>query len=231
MEQRVSIIEGKNPVILIAPNGATDKNTDLLTEMIANKVSCFAVINWGWQRCQQYDFRNEKADCNNLYHIFADTQGVVYDEFLEPILRFKNRIAKNHENVFQFILQGIAGNNLPPFVDVVAGDGAKQKSCDEWARNLLIHVASKEGINVFLSKTETTLHGSAKKNLNQLFTQWYPDDCVQSMQLEITQGLRESKPDVEAFAEFFSDVILQVCQFDESSAEALIPWNFNAPTV
>jgi hypothetical protein len=231
MEQRVSIIEGKTPIILIATNGLSDKNTDLLTEMVATKANCFAVINWGWERCIHFNFSKEQADCNNLYHIFADKQGVIYDEFLEPILRFKNRIAKQFGSVFQFILQGVAGNNLPKFVDIVAGDGAKNRSCDEWARNLFIHLASQEGINAFLSKNETSLQGGSKKNLNQLFTQWYPDDCVQSMQLEIVRGLRETHADTEAFSEFLAEVIQKFSGFDEGTADKFIPWNFNAPTV
>ena len=88
MEQRVSIMEGKKPLLLVATSGANDSNTDVLTEVVASKLNSYAVINWGWERSAKIDYLGGKADCNNIDHC----RGLVYDEFLEPIIRLKNRI-------------------------------------------------------------------------------------------------------------------------------------------
>ena len=81
MEQRISVVEGKTHFLLVAPNGK-DQNTDVLTEIVADKSNSYAVINWGWERSTKIDFLGGKADCNNTDHC----HGIVYDEFIEPII-------------------------------------------------------------------------------------------------------------------------------------------------
>ena len=72
--ERVSVIEGKSPIIIVAPHGykGDDENTDLIAEEIANALHCYAVINRGWERSDSVDFMKDKADCNNVYHCKED---------------------------------------------------------------------------------------------------------------------------------------------------------------
>lgn len=228
MDQRVSVVEGKKPILLIAPSGADDKNTDLITEMVASQINCCAVINWGWRRSQQLDERNDKADCNNVFHL----NGVVHDEFLEPIFRFKNRLCRDNRIVYQFVIQGMSNNDFPPNVDIIAGEGTEHyKSCEDWFRDIFVYLAGIEGIKVFMAKPGTTLAGSYKKHLNQLFVQMYPDSRVQSLQLEIVRGLRETKIDAEVFADFFSKILPNVAKFDKEKAIKTLPKDFKTRIV
>ena len=141
MEQRVSITNGKTPFILIAPNGANDKNTDLLTEIAASKLNSYAVVNWGWERSLKTDYLGGKADCNNINHC----QEIVYDEFLKPIIGFKNRILRGENTAYQFIIQGVSGNDLPPEIDIIVGDVAPNNSCEEWIKKIFVYKFLRSG--------------------------------------------------------------------------------------
>src|SRR6266478_2553999 len=96
--ERVSINEGKTPVILIAPH-IEDTNTGTIVESASNVLGGYSVINNGWKRADKYDYWTEKANCNNLHHCHED---VVKEEFLDPIIRFKNRILKKEKRVCIF---------------------------------------------------------------------------------------------------------------------------------
>jgi hypothetical protein len=89
--ERVALVEGDSPVLILAPHGPDDKNTDLIAERVAVESGSFAVINRGWNRFSSVDFMKDLANCNDVRHLHSD---VVKEEFLEPILRFKNRIRK-----------------------------------------------------------------------------------------------------------------------------------------
>ena len=222
MEQRVSVVEGKLPILLIAPNGADDRNTDRIAEIIATRVKGFAVINWGWRRGNP-DPKNDRTDCNNVFQL----TGVAGDEFLEPIIRFKNRIIKSYPNVLQFVIQGVSGNDFDPNVDVIAGDGEPHRSCEEWFRDILCYIADKEGIKIFMAKPGTSLSGYQKKNMNQLFAQIYPDPRVQSIQLEIVKGLRDTTIDAELFSDFFAKILTQLPAINRNKISYIIPKTFS----
>ena len=124
--ERVVLVEGDSPVLVIAPHGPDDKNTDLIAERVAVEAGAYAVINKGWKRSSHVDFMHDWANCNDVRHIHSD---VVKEEFLEPILRFKNRIKKKYdENVFVLILHGCSdtvrtmANDYS--LDVILGCGA-----------------------------------------------------------------------------------------------------------
>ena len=225
--QRVSIVEGKNPILLIAPGGPDEKNTDILTEMLAEKSNCFAVINWGWKKASTVSCRDSKADCNNVFHLVD----VVYDEFLDPIFRFKNRISRNHHTIYQFVIQGVTKNDLPPNVDIVCGEGGERKSCQQWFRDYFSFIAGENGLHVYLARPTSCLSGGHKKHLNQLFAQIYPDERVQSLQLEITEGLRDSKIDTELFADFLTKVLIHVPTFTKTRAANDVPRGFAPRTI
>ena len=220
IEQRVSLIEGKTPFLLIAPSGPNDPKTDLLTEILASKLNGYAVINWGWERSPKIDYLKDKADCNDI----DQCKSIVYDEFLEPILKFKNRIIKNHRKVHQFVIQGISGNDLPSSIDIVVGAGSSARpSCAEWAKEIFLYMSAVEGIKAYLAKSGTILSGSLKKHLNQLFSY---DNSVQSMQIEIPLTFRKTNEDLNVFTNEIYKVMQHLLTMDEIQAKAIIPSNF-----
>ena len=166
MRQRVSVVEGKKPIIIIAPYGANHKNTDLLTEYLAKRVDGFAVINWGWQRSQTINYQKDLADCGNVNQLH---QNILYDEFLDPILRFKNRIARFYQTVHVFIITGHVGNSVPGGIDLVLGYGKTTSiTCEEWRKNLFMYLASKEGVAIYEAKSTSPLSATHKNHINQL---------------------------------------------------------------
>lgn len=225
MIERVSIAEGKMPFLIIAPSGANDTHTDHLTEIVASKTEGYAVINWGWERSAKTDYLHDKADCNNIDHC----KGIVYDEFLEPLLRFKKRITNKKETAYQFIIQGICGNDLPPSVDLVVGAGSPTSpSCEDWIKKVFIYMACVEGLKTRLAKPGSVLSGSARKNLNQLFSPhgWLPDRRVQSLQLEVPLSLRQSEMDIDIFTDFLAKTIKHMTNINETQAKAIVPSDF-----
>jgi hypothetical protein len=199
--ERVSIIEGKMPIIVVAPHGydGDDENTGYIAEYTATMINAYAVINRGWERSDSIDYENDKADCNNVIHCNAD---VVREEFLDPILRFKNRILKNHrfEFVYIFYIHGmsnkhrkIAGDDK---LDMVIGYGAGSPdslSCETWEKNAFAYYLQEFGINVYEGKKGGPMSGWSRNNMNQYFRKWQPSKYVKSMQIEIVHELRNNK--------------------------------------
>lgn len=95
MKERVSLRIGRSPIILVAPHGCDDNNTDIVAEQAAATLDCYAVINRGFDRSEIVDVNNDKANCNRCDHVKED---VVYEEFLKPIIRFKDQILKRINN-------------------------------------------------------------------------------------------------------------------------------------
>jgi hypothetical protein len=209
--ERVSIIEGHRPIMVVSPHGyqEDDENTALIAESIAHAINCYAVINRGWERADNVDAINDKADCNNATHCHED---VVRDEFLDPIFRFRNRIRKQgHQQVFMFMIHGmgnkhrtLAGNSK---LDVVVGYGAGSPdsyTCDLWRKNAFISLLEDVGMTIYEGKKGGQMSGWARNNMNQLFRKWYADASVQSMQLEIIHELRADKDIARLTAEYLA---------------------------
>jgi hypothetical protein len=195
--ERVSLISGKTPAIVIAPHGyeGDDKNTAFLAEYVAAKLDCYAVINRGWERADFVDANLDKADCNNVDHCYQD---VVREEFLDPIFRLVKKISRKHRMVFTFYLHGMS--NLHRIksgiydLDIVVGYGDSRKknfSCSIWKKDLLCFSLYQNGFTVAEGGLKSNLTGSKRTNMNQLFvqTEWNP--FVQSMQIEIIEQRRK----------------------------------------
>jgi hypothetical protein len=62
--ERVSITSGKQPILIVSPHGYKndDENTATVAEAIASVLNCYAVINRGWERADDVDIFNDKAD-------------------------------------------------------------------------------------------------------------------------------------------------------------------------
>lgn len=200
--ERVSIIEGTNPYIILAPHGPDDDYTAEMAEYMAEALECYAVINWGWERSDQVDYLNDQANCNNIDHLHED---VVKDEFLDPILKFTNKIKFSSNNPFtnnnnlesyNFILHGfgtLTSSKTKPDIVVGHGNGKpNSQSCDSFVTNAFNYSLMRHGFDVCYGKIGGQYSGWARNNLNQLYRKWYPDRLVNSLQLEIHRDLRDT---------------------------------------
>lgn len=226
MKERVSIIPGKLPAIIIAPHGfnGDDENTAIVAEHIAVSLGCYSVINRGWERSQDVDYLNDKADCNDVNHCHED---VVKEEFLDPILRYKNRILKDHVAAHLFYIHGMSNKHRKtsgdPKLDMVIGYGAGSPnsfSCDIWRKNFFLHLLNDSGIHAYEGKKGGAMSGWSRSNMNQLFRKWYPDEDVHSLQIEIVHDLRDNREMCMVTAEFLATSIkdmLKVKSFSDST--------------
>ena len=205
--ERVSIKEGKTPIILVAPHGYNkdDESTATLAENIANILGCYAVINRGWERADDVDIFQDKADCNNVEHCHED---VVKEEFLDPIIRFKNRIQRTHDIVYLYMIHGMANRHRilanDSKMDLVIGYGAGSPdsfTCDIWRKNALVYLLEEAGLVTYEGKRGGAMSGWARQNMNQLFRKWYPDSNVQSFQIEVIHELRSDDDILQLTAE------------------------------
>lgn len=214
MRERVKTIFGTQPIILVAAHGADDTNTALLTELVATHLNCFAVINQGFDRSEFVDVNKDLADCNRVNHC---NEEVVFEEFLRPIIKFKDRIlAKNvlanknplsgnfvkcqPVNIFHIHGCGDAVHKqAQEDVGVIIGYGLGSKkdsfSCKLWRKNLFVHLwrsnkTSSTG-DAFEGIGGGKYAGRDSNNLNQYFIKHDVDSNVESMQLEFPYRSRK----------------------------------------
>lgn len=195
--ERVSIISGKLPILLVAPHGyyGDDERTDFITETIARNIGAYAVINRGWQRDNTVDYMKDKANCNNVNHCHED---VVREEILEPIIRYKNRILMTSSFAYIFYIHGMSNvhrhTSEDPNLDIVVGYGAgapNSLSCELWRKDLFMNLLLEEKFHAYEGAKGGPMSGWGRSNMNQLFRKWYHEPKVQSMQIEIIHELRE----------------------------------------
>ncbi len=203
MRERVNTILATktNNVIIVAPHGVDDTNTNDVAEATAELLGCYAVINNGFQRNDTVDVDKDLADCNRIDHCKQD---VVYDEFLKPILKFKDiSISSNSwppAVTYIFYIHG-CGNNVHKEVnenvDVIIGYGlglAKHSlSCDEKDKLLLCDSFQTIGLVAYQASGGSKYAARDTNNLNQYFRKHDLNPWVQSFQLEIPRSNRIDK--------------------------------------
>lgn len=193
--ERIRLVEGEHPVLVLAPHGPDDTNTDLIAERVAVEFGAFAVINRGWRRSSSVDSARDMANCNDVRHLHSE---VVREEFLEPVLRLKSRIRRKYdENVFVLVVHGCSdlvrkeAENHDLDIILGYGDGRPPShSCDPRFKDAFVYHLKNEGFGVYEGAKGGRYAGRARNNLNQLFVRWYPDQYVDSIQMEIVRDLR-----------------------------------------
>ena len=213
MMERVSVQYGKHPTILVAPHAykGDDFNTDIIVDTIASKLDCSAVINNGWQRSDELDLLNDKANCNNTNHLID----VVKDEFLNPLVRMVNRAKKFHKRCLVVIIHGVSNyvrkiagdSNLDMILGY--GDGIPNPSytCTYGIKDYVIYNLSRSNITAYEGKAKGRYSGFAKTNLNQFWRMHQIDFSVESFQLEIIRELREDRTISVLTAEYIAEAI------------------------
>ncbi|RDJ35029.1 MAG: hypothetical protein DWQ19_09345 [Crenarchaeota archaeon] len=211
MERIITNI-GTIPAIVVVPHGYDDPNTVEIAEEIINKIDAYAVINKGWRRSDHYDYYKDEANCNNIKHIKED---VVKDEFLKPILKYKNKILNEHhlQEPAMFIIHGVSNlirdeaSDLDFIVGYGEGDPARPTAPIEFKDCFLENLKS-TGLVPYQGKSGGRYSGWGRNNLNQLFNRKeFLDHCAYSLQIEIIRELREDKDVARQTGEVLSDVI------------------------
>lgn len=220
--ERTIVVEGQAPVLLVAPHGPDDTNTDYIAEKAAEEFGAFAVINKGWKRSQIVDCFNDLANCNDIRHLQQD---VVREEFLDPILRSVAKIKKKYEEkVFMLILHG-CNDNVRNFIndqnlDMIIGFGEGSPpsySCNIRLKNAFVHYLEQERFGVYEGKSRGTYTGRSKNNLNQFFRKWHKDNNVNSLQLEMTKDLRFPKSNANSTIAGLLSAIDALMLFDDTT--------------
>lgn len=225
--ERVITLEGEAPIIVIAPHGVEhdDSNTAFIAERIAKEIGAFAVINQGWERASDVDFIKSHANCNDVRHLHED---VVREEFLDPILRYVNRIDKDFGFAYMMVVHGM-GNYVRQYtedgrLDIIIGYGAGTPpiySCDTRLKDAFIHYLTKSGICTYEGMPGSQFAGRSKNNLNQLFRRWYPNSDVHSMQIEIVKELREELDIAEITAVTLAECMDDLIYLDDTQQFAV----------
>jgi hypothetical protein len=212
--ERVKIIQGRTPIIIVAPHGADDERTALVAEKAAKETKSYAVINMGWQKGEKVDFMNDYADCNNVLHCHED---VVREEFFDPIIRFKNKILSGGTNeVNIFYIHGMSNRHRilanDPMMDMVLGYGVgipHSITFDLWKKNFFIDRLENLGFTTYEASQGSSMAGWSKNNMNQLFRKWYLDVRVSSIQIEIVHEMRESDRIAERTGGYLGEAIIE----------------------
>jgi len=193
--ERTTLIEGQTPILILAPHGVDDTNTDYIAETVAYEFGAYAVINKGWKRSESVDYWRDLANCNDVRHLHSD---VVKEEFLDPILRSVVKIKRKYmENPFVLIIHGCTDKvreiSNDDYLDMIIGYGQgapPSHSCRKRTKDAFIYYLQRENFGVYQGKVKGNYAGRSKNNLNQLFNKWYPDENVNCLQLEIVRELR-----------------------------------------
>lgn len=213
--QRVTLREGKLPIILFAPHGfnGDDENTAEVAKRIADEINAFAVINHGWERGDKVDCFLDKADCNNVTHCMED---VVKDEILDPLLRFVSKAKRMNKTVFIYNIHGMSDRHrsiAKDEIDMVVGFGEGSPpsyTIELWRKDYFIYKLNMLGLNVYEGKPGGSFSGRSRTNMNQLFRQWHPDQFVKSLQIEITHEMRSDLSMCSLTSDYMSTVMLDM---------------------
>lgn len=179
---RVNTKTGKLPVIIVAPHGNDDINTDIIADVIATELDAYSVINVGWKRAKKAILGENIANLNCIRHC------KLVKEFLGPLQFYKNQIIKKFKQCHVFYVHGmsnkirrVTGEN----VDIVVGYGAGEPpsyTCGLGYKNALITRFQQENLCTYQGKSGGRFSAWKSENLTQLFVD---SDKVQSIQLEI----------------------------------------------
>lgn len=221
--ERVSISKGEIPVILVAPHGNNDTNTDQIVETIAGEMDAFFVINRGWKRSKSFDYDKDLANCNDVRHVHED---VLKDEFLDPILRMVAKIQKSiDERVYILNIHGcgddarLLANDQNLDLILGYGEGSPSSySCDLRIKDAFASFLENESFGVYEGKKKGKYSGRSKNNINQLFRIWYPNTKVHSIQIEIVKELRDSEEMIQITTDGLIAAIDDLLLFDDATS-------------
>lgn len=187
--ERVSVITNKKSnIMVVAPHGFDDTYTAEICFAIQETINCNLVTNNAFRRSDDVDTVNDFANCNNLTHC-ADP--VVYQEFLEPILKFASKKSKYRKYVY--FIHGLGSNVGKDFV-IGYGLGTKfNRPTIDMNRAEALYLSLSANSKVAFGKGGGKYAAFSKTNLNQVFRNLGMTEC-KSLQIEISSKLRTDAP-------------------------------------
>lgn len=234
MTERVSTYKGKHPVIIVAPHGWDDTNTDRIVESTIQYGDFSGVINRGFERADFVDEGNNKADCNRIDHAQED---VVYDEFLKPIEKCVERLY-NKKNPFHPVYNPNAPakiayvifvhgcgdqvhKNAGQKVQVVFGFGrAKTKknnrlTCKTTTKSCLGTMMKKYATDgeIYEDSGGGRYSGWSSNNMNQFFRSHMYSQYVECIQLEFPYSTRKTKTRCDVTAMMLASAIIDMLDY------------------
>jgi hypothetical protein len=211
IQERITLSFGKKPVIYVAPHGCNcdDLNTGIIVNEMASMTDGYAVVNNGWEKADKIDYKNEKANCNNVEHCHAD---VIKEEFLDPLIRFKNKILKKWSRVLIVYIHGasneIRSKNQISDLNYVIGYGNGHPvsyTCQKWVKDFLVyHLTIADNCTVAVGKSGGNYAAWSKRNMAQLFRKHYKDDEVDTIQIEVVNEIRNTAKKAKTTAQIMS---------------------------
>lgn len=208
--ERTIAFTGDTPLILVAPHGSDDIGTDVLTEKIADQLGAYAVINKRWRRAKKFDYWTDNADLNHVPHCLED---VVREEFLRPILNYKDEIIRDFGYCLILNIHGfgsLPGDEIEVIIGYGDGDDPSY-TCNLELKDAFVTFLQDESIEA-VHASRGPYAANTVNNLNQLFRFWYPDDLVDSMQLELSSSLRKR----HKISTNLADAISKLIECDDS---------------
>ena len=233
MEERVSIINGTVPILLVCPHGDDDTNTIIVTEKCAEALDCYALINNGWKRAADVDEIAGLADCNSLSHVMDTNNSVVNDEYGKEFIKFRQKIMKKFNSFYIFHIHGV-GNHIKKKandnVHMIMGFGKSKKkpqlTCDLWVKNVLAKCIADQGVNniVVYQGIEGGNYTARKNdNMNQYYRHYTHEPDIQSIQLEITYDLRENETIADHTGKFLAGCFHQLLSYNNTDPQLQYP--------
>jgi hypothetical protein len=245
MRERVKVIRGSTPLLLIAPHAAEEQGTGAIAQIVANELNAFAVINQGFEQADVVDVNNDKADCNRVKHCEAP---VVFDEFLKPILKIRERMTQSlyhivdpldieddhTKNLLVMHLHGCGDGihmEAHEVVGVIVGYGRGSNkdslTCRSWRKNMFVELwrnYSNDG-QAFEGSGDGRFAARSADHLNQYFRKHVLDRQVDSMELTFPSSVRSSDRQVRVTARILKDIcqeILSVSHYNREPKVRLI---------
>lgn len=193
--KRVNLQRGKRPIIVVAPHGyhSDDLNTEIITDVIASELQAYSIINTGWRRSSSVNVKMSEANLNSLTHCNVKD---CYNEFLHPLLFFKDECIKLRSKAFVFYIHGMSNkirHKTKDKVDLVLGFGQGDPpsyTCSSTYKNALVTRFREENFNVYQAKSGGRFAAWNKDNLAQLWRKHFLDDRVMGVQIEIANIIR-----------------------------------------
>lgn len=221
--ERVSVIHGKNPVLLVAPHGFDDSYTDVMTEAAAKTCKGNAVINRAWERHPTVDVLKDKANCNNWKHVNHD---VVKDEFLDPITAMETRFLRQQgvNKLYVFHIHGCGndirkktGENLSVVIGYgEAEPGKRRLTCDKKTRDLFTWLMEQD--KMWLPAQAGPGSKFAGWDTNNLLQMWKSSvPMVAALQLEFVTATRRTQADAETSGNYLGALINTLLAADGTS--------------
>jgi hypothetical protein len=246
MRERVKVIKGNAPLLLIAPHAPEDQGTGAIAQIVANELNAFAVINQGFEQSDEVDVNNDRADCNRVRHCEAP---VVYEEFLKPILKIRQRVTQSNlyhvidpldiddDSFKRLLVLHIHGcgdgihMDAQEVVGVIVGYGRGSSkdslTCRAWRKNMFVDLWRNYSMDgeAFEGSGDGRFAARSADDINQYFRKHVLDRQVESMQLTFPHSMRSSDRQIRVTARTVKDIcreILSVAHFNKEPRVRLI---------